>query len=165
MSSFGDWIALSDVCDEDTAHLICQGGLRRRDRPRLHRRARWKSSRPSARAPTTSFRSTLTYRPDPMERKQVFGVTFEQGRNELKIDREHACKRRHRKQGHCPKARKIDLHHRPDHPQIHAVQLGLLCLRTGRPSASARDSRAVSTAPAWRAARRTTGSCASTPRF
>ena len=36
MSSFGDWIALSDVCDLETATLIKPGGVRRHHRPRLH---------------------------------------------------------------------------------------------------------------------------------
>ena len=87
MSSFGDFIALSDVCDEDTAHLISievsdgviapgytDGALEI-----------LKAKRKGA---YNVIQIDPSYRPDPIERKQVFGVTFEQGRNELKIDRE-----------------------------------------------------------------------------
>ncbi len=85
MSSFGDFIALSDVCDEDTARLI----------------KREVSDGVIAPGYTTEALSILkekkkgnyniltidpSYTPDPIERKQVFGVTFEQGRNELNID-------------------------------------------------------------------------------
>ena len=38
MCSYGDWAALSDVCDDDTARYLAAGGVRRRHRPRLHRR-------------------------------------------------------------------------------------------------------------------------------
>ena len=94
----------------------------------------------------------------------MFGITFEQGRNELKIDDETALKYRHREQGRCPTTQKRDLTLSPDHAEIHPVQLGVL--RPGRTGSSAwaRASRAASTARAWRATRRTSGSCASTPR-
>ena len=61
-------------------------GIRRHHRARLHRRSLWPSSRPSARAATTSSRSTPSYEPKPIERRDVFGITFEQGHNDLKID-------------------------------------------------------------------------------
>ena len=104
-----------------------------------------------------------SYRPDPIERKQVFGVTFEQGRNELKIDREMFANVVTEKKD-IPESALIDL-------QIAMITLkytqsnSVCYVYGGQAIGSARDSRAASTARAWRAARRTTGSCASTPRF
>ena len=85
MSSFGDWIALSDVCDESTARLI---------KPEV-------SDGIIAPGYTDEALALLkmkkkgnynivtidpSYRPAPIEHKQVFGITFEQGRNEFVID-------------------------------------------------------------------------------
>ena len=85
MSSFGDWIALSDVCDESTARLI---------KPEV-------SDGIIAPGYTDEALALLkmkkkgnynivtidpAYRPAPIEHKQVFGITFEQGRNEFVID-------------------------------------------------------------------------------
>ena len=70
MSSYGDWAALSDVCDKETATLL-------------------------AREVSDGIKGTYNvvqidpdYTPAPIEHKDVFGITFEQGRNELKIDAE-----------------------------------------------------------------------------
>ena len=87
MSSFGDFIALSDVCDEDTAHLISMEVSDGVIAPGYTDGALeiLKAKRKGA---YNVIQIDPSYRPDPIERKQVFGVTFEQGRNELKIDRE-----------------------------------------------------------------------------
>ena len=85
MSSFGDWIALSDTCDVATAKLIqheVSDGIIAPD------------YEPEALAILSSKKKggynvvkiDPDYRPDPIERKQVFGITFEQGRNELQIN-------------------------------------------------------------------------------
>ena len=88
-------------------------------------RRRLKYSKQSARARTISCSIDPDYVPEETERKQVFGITFEQGRNNFPINRGAACKYRYRKQG----ASRIGSA-RPDsfayHPQIHAVQLRLL---------------------------------------
>ncbi|MCC8107202.1 MAG: phosphoribosylaminoimidazolecarboxamide formyltransferase [Clostridiales bacterium] len=85
MSSFGDFIALSDVCDRDTALLIkrevsdgviapgyTQEAL---DILALKKKGNY-----------NVIQIDENYRPDPLEHKQVYGVTFEQGRQELPID-------------------------------------------------------------------------------
>ncbi len=87
MSSFGDFIALSDVCDADTARLIKRevsdgviapgytddalGILKQKKKGNYN-----------------VIEIDPDYTPDPLEKKQVFGITFEQGRNELDIDRD-----------------------------------------------------------------------------
>ncbi|MEG2203526.1 MAG: phosphoribosylaminoimidazolecarboxamide formyltransferase [Oscillospiraceae bacterium] len=85
MSSFGDWIALSDVCDLSTARLIqheVSDGIIAPgyDEDAL---ALLKTKRKGG---YNIVRIDPAYRPAPVERKDVFGITFEQGRNELAID-------------------------------------------------------------------------------
>lgn len=87
MSSFGDWIALSDECDECTAKLI---------KPEVSDGIIAPGYTPEALAILTAKKKGAynvvkidpTYRPAPIEHKQVFGVTFEQGRNEFVINEE-----------------------------------------------------------------------------
>ena len=85
MSSFGDWIALSDECDEVTARIIARevsdGIIAPGYSPEAL--AILKGKR---RGGYNIVRIDPDYRPDPVEHKQVFGVTFEQGRNEFRID-------------------------------------------------------------------------------
>ncbi|MEG1773575.1 MAG: phosphoribosylaminoimidazolecarboxamide formyltransferase [Oscillospiraceae bacterium] len=85
MSSFGDWIALSDVCDLSTARLIqheVSDGIIAPgyDEDAL---ALLKTKRKGG---YNIVRIDPAYRPAPVERKDVFGITFEQGCNELAID-------------------------------------------------------------------------------
>ncbi|MCH5286126.1 MAG: phosphoribosylaminoimidazolecarboxamide formyltransferase [Christensenellaceae bacterium] len=85
MSSFGDWISLSDVCDEATARLI---------KPEVSDGVIAPGYTDEAMAILMQKRKggynivqiDPDYKPEPIERKQVFGVTFEQGRNEFVID-------------------------------------------------------------------------------
>lgn len=85
MSSFGDFISLSDVCDESTALLIkpevSDGVIAPgyTDEALAILSAKKKGS-------YCVLKIDEAYTPAPVERKQVYGVTFEQGRNELKID-------------------------------------------------------------------------------
>ncbi|MCC8017584.1 MAG: phosphoribosylaminoimidazolecarboxamide formyltransferase, partial [Lachnospiraceae bacterium] len=87
MSSFGDFISLSDVCDKDTALLI---------KPEVSDGVIAPGYTEEALAILTSKKKgnynviqiDPEYVPEAIERKQVFGVTFAQGRNELKIDRD-----------------------------------------------------------------------------
>ena len=85
MSSFGDFIALSDVCDVDTARLIKREVSDGVIAPGYtdEALALLKEKKKGA---YNVIQIDPTYVPDPVERKQVYGVTFEQGRNELKID-------------------------------------------------------------------------------
>ena len=85
MSSFGDFIALSDVCDVDTARLIKREVSDGVIAPGYtdEALALLKEKKKGA---YNVIQIDPAYVPDPVERKQVYGVTFEQGRNELKID-------------------------------------------------------------------------------
>ena len=86
MSSFGDWIALSDECDEVTARIIARevsdGIIAPGYSPEAL--AVLKGKRKGG---YNIVKIDPAYTPAPVERKQVFGVTFEQGRNDFKIDR------------------------------------------------------------------------------
>ena len=68
------------------------------------------------------------YIPDPIEHKQVFGVTFEQGRNELKIDRDFLGNIVTENK-EIPDSAKDRPDHFADHTEIYTVQLCMLCKR------------------------------------
>lgn len=87
MSSFGDWIALSDVCDVTTANLIKREVSDGVIAPGYEPEALeiLKSKR---KGNYNIVKIDSNYVPDPVETKQVFGITFEQGRNNFKIDNE-----------------------------------------------------------------------------
>ena len=85
MSSFGDFISLSDVCDVDTAKLIkrevSDGVIAPGYEPEALEILNEKKK-----GNYNVIQIDPDYVPDPIEHKEVFGITFEQGRNELKID-------------------------------------------------------------------------------
>ena len=85
MSSFGDWIALSDVCDVTTAKLIqrevSDGVIAPGYTPEALEILKSKRK-----GNYNIVKIDPDFKPDPIERKQVYGITFEQGRNEFKID-------------------------------------------------------------------------------
>ena len=85
MSSFGDFIALSDICDVDTARLIkrevSDGVIAPGYEPEALELLKQKKK-----GNYNIIQIDPDYQPDPLEHKEVFGITFEQGRNELKID-------------------------------------------------------------------------------
>lgn len=85
MSSYGDFIALSDVCDVPTAKMIQREVSDGIIAPGYEPEALeiLKSKRKGS---YNIIQIDESYEPAPIERKQVFGVTFEQGRNDLKID-------------------------------------------------------------------------------
>ena len=87
MSSFGDWIALSDVCDATTATLIKREISDGVIAPGYTDEALeiLKTKRKGA---YNIVKIDPDYVPEVQETKQVFGITFEQGRNNFKIDRE-----------------------------------------------------------------------------
>ncbi len=86
MSSFGDFISLSDVCDPDTAMLIKREVSDGVIAPGYTEEA-LEILKTKKKGNYNIIQIDPDYRPDPQEKKQVFGVTFQQGRNELKIDR------------------------------------------------------------------------------
>lgn len=85
MSSFGDFIALSDVCDVDTARLIkrevSDGVIAPGYEPEALEILKAKKK-----GAYNVIQIDESYVPAPIEVKQVYGISFEQGRNELKID-------------------------------------------------------------------------------
>ena len=85
MSSFGDWIALSDECDEVTARIIAREVSDGIIAPGYSPKA-LEILKAKRKGSYNIVKIDKDYKPDPVERKQVFGVTFEQGRNEFKID-------------------------------------------------------------------------------
>ena len=87
MSSFGDFIALSDVCDADTAKLIKREVSDGVIAPGYTEEALAILSQ-KKKGNYNVIQMDPSYVPDPLEKKQVFGITFEQGRNELPINEE-----------------------------------------------------------------------------
>ena len=85
MSSFGDWIALSDVCDATTAQLIKREVSDGVIAPGYTDEA-LEILKTKRKGSYNIVAIDPDYVPDPQEIKQVYGVTFEQGRNNFKID-------------------------------------------------------------------------------
>ena len=85
MSSYGDFVALSDTCDEATALLIkrevSDGVIAPDYTPEALQILKEKRK-----GTYNVIKIDPNYVPEPIERKQVFGITFEQGRNEVKLD-------------------------------------------------------------------------------
>ena len=85
MSSYGDFVALSDTCDEATARLIkrevSDGVIAPDYTPEAIEILKAKRK-----GTYNVIKIDPNYVPAPIERKQVFGITFEQGRNEVKLD-------------------------------------------------------------------------------
>lgn len=107
MSSFGDFIALSDVCDVDTARLIrrevSDGVIAPGYEPEALEILKAKKK-----GAYNVIQIDESYVPAPIEVKQVYGISFEQGRNELKID-EAFFDNIVTKSKELPKQAKIDL--------------------------------------------------------
>ena len=87
LCSFGDWVALSDVCDVTTAKMIARevsdGIIAPGYEPEALEILKGKRG-----GNYNIVKIDPDYVPDVQEKKQVFGITFEQGRNNFKIDRE-----------------------------------------------------------------------------
>ncbi len=87
MSSYGDFIALSDTCDEAVATLIkreVSDGVIAPD----YTPEALEILKSKRKGTYNVIKIDPEYKPEPVERKQVFGVTFEQGRNEVKLNDE-----------------------------------------------------------------------------
>ncbi len=87
MSSFGDFIALSDVCDTDTARLIKREVSDGVIAPGYTEEA-LELLKGKKKGAYNVIQIDASYVPAPKEKKQVYGITFEQGRNDLKVDGE-----------------------------------------------------------------------------
>ena len=85
MSSFGDWTALSDGCGGVTANIIKREVSDGIIAPGYTSKA-LEILKGKKKGAYNIVKIDKDYRPDPIEHKQVFGITFEQGRNEFKID-------------------------------------------------------------------------------
>ncbi len=85
MSSYGDFVALSDVCDATTATLlkreVSDGVIAPGYTPEALEILKAKRK-----GTYNVIKIDPDYKPNPIERKQVFGITFEQGRNEISLD-------------------------------------------------------------------------------
>ena len=107
LCSFGDWAALSDTCDAATAaylkNEVSDGVIAPGYTPEA---LEILSAKKGGKYNVVSI--DPGYRPDPVERKDVYGITFEQGRNELKIDRDMLTNLV-TKNKELPKSAKIDL--------------------------------------------------------
>ncbi len=86
MSSFGDFIALSDECDEVTAKIIAREVSDGIIAPAYSPKA-LEILKGKRKGGYNIVKIDPSYVPEPIERKQVFGITFEQGRNNFKIDK------------------------------------------------------------------------------
>ena len=87
MSSYGDWVALSDTCDVQTARLLqreVSDGIIAPD----YTPEALEVLKTKRKGTYNVVKIDPNYVPAPIEHKDVFGITFEQGRNELKIDEE-----------------------------------------------------------------------------
>ena len=85
MSSYGDWVALSDTCDVQTARLLqreVSDGIIAPD----YTPEALEVLKTKRKGTYNVVKIDPKYVPAPIEHKDVFGITFEQGRNELKID-------------------------------------------------------------------------------
>lgn len=87
MSSYGDWAALSDICDKETALLLKREVSDGIIAPGYTDEA-LEILKTKKRGNYNIVKIDPNYTPAPQEYKDVFGVTFQQGRNELKIDEE-----------------------------------------------------------------------------
>ena len=108
MSSYGDFIALSDTCDEATALLIkrevSDGVIAPDFTPEALQILQEKRK-----GTYCILKVDVNYRPEPIERKQVYGVTFEQGRNEINLADDALFENRPTVNKEIPEAARRDL--------------------------------------------------------
>ena len=87
MSSFGDWVALSDVCDKTTALILKREVSDGIIAPGYTDEA-LEILKTKKKGNYNIVKIDESFVPDPIEQKQVFGITFQQGRNNFEINRE-----------------------------------------------------------------------------
>ena len=108
MSSYGDWAALYDVCDKETALLLKREVSDGIIAPGYTDEA-LEILKTKKRGNYNIVKIDPNYTPAPQEYKDVFGVTFQQGRNELKIDEEFLTKNIITENKELPEEAKRDL--------------------------------------------------------
>lgn len=108
MSSYGDWAALSNVCDKETALLLKREVSDGIIAPGYTDEA-LEILKTKKRGNYNIVKIDPNYTPAPQEYKDVFGVTFQQGRNELKIDEEFLTKNIITENKELPEEAKRDL--------------------------------------------------------
>ena len=108
MSSYGDWAALSDECDKETALLLKREVSDGIIAPGYTDEA-LEILKTKKRGNYNIVKIDPNYTPAPQEYKDVFGVTFQQGRNELKIDEEFLTKNIITENKELPEEAKRDL--------------------------------------------------------
>ncbi len=86
MSSYGDFVALSDVCDEETATMLAREVSDGVIAPGYSDKA-LAILQAKRKGTYNVIKIDPAYKPTPLETKEVFGITFEQGRNEIKINK------------------------------------------------------------------------------
>lgn len=157
MSSFGDFIALSDVCDVDTARLIkrevSDGVIAPGYDPDALELLKQKKK-----GNYNIIEIDPDYVPAALEHKQVYGISFEQGRNELNIDKDFFSNVVTENK-EIPESAKIDL--AISMITLKYTQSNSVCyVKDGQAIGIERDSSHVSTVHVWPVRRRTTGGCA-----
>ena len=149
MSSFGDWVALSDVCDVATAkllqHEVSDGVIAPGYEPEALEilKTKKKGNYPIVQIDTA-------YKPAELEHKQVYGITFEQGRQDLLINADTMLGNLVTENKTLTEEQKRDL----------VISLIVLKYTQSNSVCYVQGSRAASTAPVWQARRPITGSCA-----
>lgn len=108
MSSFGDWIALSDICDKETATLIKREVSDGIIAPGYTDEA-LEILKSKKKGNYNVVKIDENYVPAPVEHKDVYGITFEQGRNELNINAEESLKNIVTENKDLPESAKRDL--------------------------------------------------------
>ena len=159
LCSYGDWAALSDVCDADTARYLALEVSDGVIAPGYTDEALaiLKTKRKGG---YNVVQIDPDYAPKAVEHKDVFGITFEQGRNSFAIN-EALLDNIVTDNKELPESAKRDM--LIALITLKYTQSNSVCY-VARPSAWARASRAASTVPVWRGTKRTTGSCGSIPR-
>ena len=161
MSSYGDWAALSDMCDRETALLLSREVSDGVIAPGYTEEALEILKR-KRKGGYNVVRIDPAYRPAPVEQKDVYGVTFEQGRNEVAIG-ESALENLVTENTELPAQAKRDLI--LSLITLKYTQSNSVCYaKDGQVIGVGVTSRAVFTAPVWRATKRMCGIFASIPR-
>ena len=125
MSSFGDFIALSDTVDIPTAKLIAREVSDGMIAPAYEPEA-LEILRKKKQGKYVVLQMNPTYEPQLTETRQVFGVNMEQRRNDRPVTREDFANIVTQKKD-LPEFRAARYVRRMDHTQVHAIQFGLLC--------------------------------------
>lgn len=158
MSSYGDFVALSDVCDEATATLIKREVSDGVIAPGYTPEA-LEILKDKRKGTYNVIKIDPEYVPAPVEHKQVFGITFEQGRNEIKLDDPSLFENIPTQNKTFTEEAKRDLI--ISLITLKYTQSNSVCyVKDGQAIGIGADSRAAYTAHVWQATRPTYGGCA-----